>query len=909
MSRKSLANVLALSLVLFPVIALAQTNVALDPITLVVGPSYHLPTGPEYSASGDIDNDGLDDAVIASTREDFVSALISDGNGGFRTLITFPVSHRLGDVATLDFNGDGNLDIVAIDQRGGIDVMSGLGDGRFNPPIFYRGDRLGQGVAVGDLDNQNGPDIVTANGRSKNISVFMNRGGNLGFLQGTEFGVGGDVIGDDVRIDDFNSDGFNDIAVLNVRNREADEISLLLNNTRAQFNTVTKFLVNARAVSMTDGDWNGDGIPDLVSLEQGENFVNMRQFSATVLVNRTTVVDGVVKGTGIFEQLERVPISCPGNFNGAPIVCTVQDIESGDFNADGHDDIVISIDSRFEQDIGLATPGLIQAYLGLGDGDFNFSTRVNVGQRPRGMAIGDTNGDLLDDIILAEFRAIGFDPESQDTDDNNGRIIRSIYPPLRDRGDTCGRPEQCEDGNCVNNYCCATPSCPEGQRCDIPGHEGTCTPVGNPGAECDFDEQCDPPFCVDGFCCTSASCPASQFCNTGTCAPPAGPGNNCTANNQCNPPYCVNGTCCTQPACPFGQRCDLPPPGMCRPLLGIGEPCTENAQCQANLSCTDGVCCTSENCGPGRSCSVVGHEGVCTNLPTPTPTVTRTPTPLPNGSACMSDGQCVSGNCTDNTCCSTASCPSGQRCNISSSPGVCATPVGPNEPCQDNDDCASGNCNGGNCGPPYTPTPRGPGAPCETTSQCQAGFECNVAEGHICCEDLVCPTGSSCRVPGHEGFCFNLPTPTPTKLPNGDPCVTGPPCQSGNCVNQVCCADASCPGSSRCDIRGTRGRCAPPLPEGSVCDTNSDCAPGLLCLVDEFGVRRCTIPDITPTIIPTLTPTQTSAPTIIVDRDDGGCSIDDQHRSGSLWALALFPLFLGLRRHELRESPVRRRRR
>src|SRR6187401_1202744 len=100
MSRKSLANVLALSLVLFPVMALAQTTPSIDPITLVVGPSYHLPTGPEFAASGDIDNDGLDDAVIASTREDFVSALISDGNGGFRTLITFPVSNRLGDVAT-----------------------------------------------------------------------------------------------------------------------------------------------------------------------------------------------------------------------------------------------------------------------------------------------------------------------------------------------------------------------------------------------------------------------------------------------------------------------------------------------------------------------------------------------------------------------------------------------------------------------------------------------------------------------------------------------------------------------------------------------------------------------------------------------------------------------------------------
>jgi hypothetical protein len=123
MSRQSLAKVLAVSLILVPGVTHAQSSQPIDPITLVVGPSYHMPSGPEYAASGDVDNDGYDDAVIAATREDFVSVLLSDGTGGFRTLITFPVSNRLGDVTTLDYNNDGNLDIAAIDQRGGIDII------------------------------------------------------------------------------------------------------------------------------------------------------------------------------------------------------------------------------------------------------------------------------------------------------------------------------------------------------------------------------------------------------------------------------------------------------------------------------------------------------------------------------------------------------------------------------------------------------------------------------------------------------------------------------------------------------------------------------------------------------------------------------------------------------------------
>jgi hypothetical protein len=543
---------LAVSLLLTAAAAPSQTR-EIDPITLVVGPAFSLPSGPEYVASGDIDKDGLDDAVVTSTSEDFVSILLSAGDGAFRTAITYPVARRLGDATTLDYNSDGNLDIATLYQQGGIAIGGGLGDGRFNPPIFFTGDRLGQGIQAGDLDNQNGPDIATGNGRSKNVSIFINRGGNLGFLQGVEYEVGGDIIDDDIRMADFNSDGWNDLAVINVRNSEADEVSILLNNTRAQFNTVTKFLVNRRAISVTDGDWTDDGIPDLAVLEQSENLVDEPEFTITILVNRTRVENGRVIGTGIFEQLQRVPISCPGSFNSAPIVCTVQDLERGDFNADGLDDLVIVIDTRFEQDPGLAAPGLVQAFIGLGDGNFIFSTRVNVGRWPRSASIGHTDGNLIEDIIVLESPPA--DIASGQSDDANVRIVRAVVPDPRPDG-ACREPRQCESGNCVDGICCLDSICAENERCDIPGFEGACHAPADLGDFCSIGAQCQSGFCVDGFCCASPQCSPGLYCNTGICQGPVIDGQ-CNANEQCDPPFCVDSVCCNIPACPLGQRCDI----------------------------------------------------------------------------------------------------------------------------------------------------------------------------------------------------------------------------------------------------------------------------------------------------------------------------------------------------------------
>lgn len=895
MRRGFLTLVVTCSLALWAGASAAQS----DPIQFVLGPPQQVPGGPQFVAIGDLNNDGFRDVVVSTERRDNVVSLLSDGAGFFTTAITFPVGKRLGDIKLADFNGDGFLDIAAIDERGGVFTIAGLGDGRFNGPVFHEGTRRSVALYLADVDGRNGIDIITANGRHNSISVFLNRGGNRGFDRAINYAVGGNAIPSDLVLADFNSDGFPDVAVIDGHLRDVDQVIVILNNGLGQFLRPFNYIIDDGSQAMTVGDFNNDGHLDIVTVNHG----NFRASAAQSLRRLYTISILKGNGAGLFTTIPPVTYACPSEFNGVPIVCFARDVVAGDFNRDGISDIAVSVDLRVDADVGIETPGVVDGLIGLGDGTFELSTSVQVGHRPRGIDVGDVTGDLLPDIAVAEFGRIKVIRE----DDDTVSIARAIPPDPRGDGETCRISEQCASGVCLHGFCCSS-FCDGDQRCDIPGFEGTCTdPVDN-GERCTDGDQCVSGFCVGGFCCGSPQCPAGEFCNTGECGPPAPPGVPCNDDEQCATGNCVDGYCCTTPSCPVGQRCDIPGlEGMCRSTQPIGEPCTQDGQCTSG-NCVDNVCCSVAECGAGESCAVPGREGICSALPTATPTPTRTPTPKPAGFPCGDDGECVSGFCVDDTCCTVAFCPPNQFCNISGSAGTCAPKVPQGSPCNQNSDCQTGNCTIGHpdtplgfagiCGPPHTPTPVLPGGRCNATADCQPGFFCNERDGFICCNELECPANQTCRDPSNPGFCTLLPTPTPTRLPDGSRCSENAPeiCSSGNCVHQTCCQQPFCVNDDRCDITGFAGRCVPPLPEGSACAKNSDCEGSMQCLNLDGTGFRCRVRPVTPTAVPTEVPTATPAATVNARRS-GGCAIDESgSAAGGAWLLGLLPLAVWVRR-------------
>jgi hypothetical protein len=73
------------------------------------------------------------------------------------------------------------------------------------------------------------------------------------------------------------------------------------------------------------------------------------------------------------------------------------------------------------------------------------------------------------------------------------------------------------------------------------------------------------------------------------------------------------------------------------------------------------------------------------------------------------------------------------------------------------------------------------------------------------------PTSTPTSTPTNTGTPTNTPTVTPTNnlIPDGGDCDDPAECASGNCVDDVCCAEAACPPGQSCDNPGNAGMCSP----------------------------------------------------------------------------------------------------
>jgi hypothetical protein len=204
---------------------------------------------------------------FTTTNPGTVSVLLGNGDGTFQAPQSFGVGVSPRSLAVGDFNGDGRPDFAVSNTfSGSVSVFSNANGGSFSASTIPVGTNVGA-LAAGDFNGDGVTDLfvptVTFTGSTALPSMKMFTGqAGVGLRAGRTYALslGAPVVGD------FNGDGHTDVTGLVSTSASASAIETWLNNGNGTF-PAPSFISSAGATVSTQAsaDFNGDGIPDLVT--------------------------------------------------------------------------------------------------------------------------------------------------------------------------------------------------------------------------------------------------------------------------------------------------------------------------------------------------------------------------------------------------------------------------------------------------------------------------------------------------------------------------------------------------------------------------------------------------------------------------------------------------------------------
>jgi hypothetical protein len=341
-------------------------------------PTNYAAGSQQYSvAVGDFNGDGILDLATANFGGNAVSILLGESGGMFHAPVNYPVGPLPSSVAVGDFNGDGFLDLAVTNtdnfgSNGSVSILLGNGDGTFQSAMNYAAASGSPWfLTVADLNQDGKLDLAVAN-HDGDLAVYLGKG-NGTFQPGVNY-VGGQNP-QSVAAGDFNGDGVPDLVMTNAEMPSGhrndlpyNSASVFIGNGDGTFQAAVNYPVGAGPSGVAVADFNGDGKVDLA------------------VANRMTSNISVLLGNG------------DGTFQTA--VNTVASLSpvglaTGDVNGDGKADLVVCALAK----------NVVDVFLGNGDGTFHTPLTYAAGSQPRIVAIaGLSPGNALD---LAVADAVG----------------------------------------------------------------------------------------------------------------------------------------------------------------------------------------------------------------------------------------------------------------------------------------------------------------------------------------------------------------------------------------------------------------------------------------------------------------------------------------------------------------------
>jgi hypothetical protein len=334
-------------------------------------------------------------------------------------------------------------------------------------------------------------------------------------------------------------------------------------------------------------------------------------------------------------------------------------------------------------------------------------------------------------------------------------------------------------GLCRMGSCCA--GCWNGTRCVSGRTASACGRRGTMCATCADTDACTSDVCSDTGACTYPAAPRGTICDDGLF---------CTAADRCD----GAGRCAGS-----GDRCD------------DGVTCTTDVCAEATDSCVSTP--PADQCIIGRDCVASGTSPMGFSC------LVCDPTRNPRGwsgvaGVCAIGGECVMPG-THHPAYACLVCDPDRNTSDWS-----VLPEGA--------ECAAASCVGGRLTTASI---------CSSTGTCIAGTPTRCAAGY-CEDDMTCAT--TCTEGECPGTTFCAPSGVcERRRANGSSCAADGDCESGSCVDAICCTEACTDACRSCIVPGLVGTCSD-VP--AMTDPDGECGAGGYC----DGMGACVMGDAGP---------------------------------------------------------------
>lgn len=268
-------------------------------------------------------------------------------------------------LAVGDLNGDGRPDVVTGNiLPNTISVLLANGSGGLLTHVDYACGNAPNGVGIGDFNNDGKQDVATANFNSNNVSIYLGTGGGV-LAPRTDIALAGNPSA--LVVADINGDGKKDLVVTRY---SSNAVTILFGDGLGAFPTSGAYGTGVHPNSVAVGLLNGDGALDIATGNNGSA-------DASVLLNL---------GAGTFGAAVSYAAGT-----------TPSGIAVGDVSGDGKRDLIVG-------NRGSAT---VSVMLGTGIGTFGAQTQYATAGSTIGVAFGDFDADGKVDIVAANDNSSG----------------------------------------------------------------------------------------------------------------------------------------------------------------------------------------------------------------------------------------------------------------------------------------------------------------------------------------------------------------------------------------------------------------------------------------------------------------------------------------------------------------------